>query len=214
MKIRTLLVDDHAMFRAGLRLLVGSTCVDATVVGETSTGTEAIQLAASLTPDLIIMDIHLPDMNGIEVSREILARFPHTKIIIVSGDPDLTYINQALQAGVLGFLSKESASEELPRAFASVIQGKRYLCPSSNAIFLEQYAQGASRAANPKPTLSQRELQVLHGIVNGRRTKEIADELGIAGKTVETHRRRLMKKLDCAGTAQLVRFALEQQLVK
>lgn len=212
--MQVLLVDDHPMFRAGLRLLIQSHYPVAAIV-EAGTAAAAIAQAGELKPDLIILDLHLPDGNGIEAARQILTRLPSSKIIILSAEPSLAYVTEALQAGVSSYLQKQSASEELPRAIEAARAGKLYLCREANTVALEDYRRIlASTPAGAKTTLSSREREVLLHIANGPRAKEIALRMEVGIKTIETFRRRLMKKLRCQSTAELVRHAIREGLVR
>jgi DNA-binding NarL/FixJ family response regulator len=213
MVTRILLVDDHPMFRSGLRSLLQSRCPE-TELTEAGDGAAAIKCAEALKSDLIILDIHLPDQNGIEVARQLLARMPATKIIILSAEANLAYVSQALQAGVSGYLLKMSVLEELLRAMSAVLAGTIYLCPEANAVVLEDYRQVLMARSAAKPLVSAREMEVLRFIADGLRVKEIAVRLEVGVKTVETYRRRLMKKLACDGTVDLVRYAMRNGIIQ
>ena len=207
MGLRFLIVDDHAMFRIGIRLLLQSRYPDAELA-EADDGATAIQRAIELKPDLLIVDLHLPDQDGIEVSRQILAGAPSAKIVILSADLDLSHVNEALKAGVSAYLLKTNAPEELPQAINTVLAGNLYLCAEANAAALKDYRSVLTAATEAKPRLSAREQEVLRLIADGLRTKEIAARLNVGVKTIETYRRRLMKKLACGSVAELVRYAL------
>ena len=210
---RWLLVDDHAMFRAGLRLLLQSRYPD-DAVEEAGDGAAAMERALDFKPDMIILDLHLPDLNGLEVTRQILARCPATKIIILSAESNLAYVNEALMAGVSAYLLKTSASEELPRAVAAVMAGALYLCPEANAAVIEDYRRALTNRTAGRPRLSAREQEVLRLTAEGLRSKEIAARIGVGAKTIETYRRRVMEKLGCGSTAELVRYAVREGLTK
>jgi len=201
------------MFRAGLRSLLKSQYPDADLE-EAADGASALERARQFAPDIIVLDLHLPDWNGIEVTRQVLAQSASPKIIILSGEANLSFVNEALKAGAVSYLLKTSAPEELPRAVAAVQAGKLYLCPEANAAVLEDYRQGLSAQGIARPLLSPREKQVLRFIADGLRTKEIAARLAVGEKTVETYRGRLMKKLGCTGTAELVRYAIREGIVQ
>ena len=213
MGTRVLLVDDHTMFRAGLRSLMQSRYPDSTLT-EAGDGATAIQRAEELKPDVVILDLHLPDQNGLQVCRLILARVPSAKVIILSGEPNLSYVNEALQAGASAYLLKTSAAEELPLAMSAALTGKLYLCPEANETVLEDYRRSLSARPARRPLLSAREEEVLRFIAEGLRTKEIATRLAVGVKSVETYRRRLMKKLGCGSTAELVRYALREGIIQ
>jgi two-component system NarL family response regulator len=212
---RILLVDDHRIFREGLRLLILRAFPQATVVGEAGDAPTAIALAHELAPEVVVMDIHMPLGNGIDASRQIRADQPATHIIILSAEPDLTFVREALRAGAEGYLLKISAPEELPRAIRTVCEGRLYLCEEAAQTALEDYREALLTAQKPpKAQLSAREVDVLHATADGLRTKEIAEKLGIGIKTIETHKRRMMKKLACTSTAELVRYAIREGIVR
>jgi len=210
MKAKLLLVDDHAMLRSGLRQAV-SQHADLVLAGEASTGAQGLKLAQELKPDVVIMDVHMPDMNGIEVTRQILSHQPGAKIIIFSSDADRALVDEALQAGACGYLSKRGAIEELLQAIESVLAGRLYLSPDVSAGILEDYRKSLCHEGEPsKPLLSERERQLLKLVAEGGRNKEIATQLAISTKSVETYRSRLMKKLGCSSPADLVRYAIRE----
>jgi DNA-binding NarL/FixJ family response regulator len=214
MSTRILLVDDHAMFRAGARLLLQALPDDVVVVGESSTGAAAIDLARELNPDIVLLDLHLPDLSGLEDARQLLARCPALKIIILSAESELSFINQALEAGVLAYLLKASASEELPRALSAVLAGRLYLSPELTPLILEGYRTMLVAVGSvPKVVLSDQERQVLQLLARGLRMKEIAAKLGISIRTVETYRQRLVKKVGCQSVAELTRYAVREGIV-
>jgi len=182
-----------------------------TVVGEASTAKQALELAKGATPDVVVMDIHLPDLDGIEATRQMLNFLPAIKVVIFSSDADRARIDEALLAGVRGYLSKCSAVTELVRAIGLVMEGHLYLSPDVSAGVLEDYRKSLAEEPEPlKPFLSEREQQLLRLIAQGRRNKEIADHLVCTTKSVEAYRSRLMKKLDCSGSAELVRYAIRE----
>lgn len=212
MNTRVLLVDDHEMMRDGLRLMLKRK-PGIEVVGVAGDGQTAVELARSLTPDLIVMDIHLGDSNGIDVARRVLAEAPHIRIIILSGLPEEDFVHGAVQAGVKGYLLKANASEELSQAIQAVMEGHSYLCPEAAEVVLRSYRELLKdRPSLAKPLLSDREREVLRLTAQGLRVKEVAQHLNISPKTVETHRTHLMKKLDCAGVADLTRYAIREGL--
>ena len=212
MRTRFLVVDDHAMFRAGLRSLLQSQYADAELA-EAGDGRAAIECARQFRPQIILLDLHLPGLDGIEVTRQILAFLP-AKIILLSADSNLAYVSGALKAGAMAYLLKTSSPEELPRAVSAVLEGKLYLCHEANAAVLDDYRRGLAGQLLPRAPLSTRETEVLRFIADGLRTKEIAARLEVGVKTVETYRGRLMKKLDCGGTADLVRYAMREGIVQ
>lgn len=210
--LKLLLVDDHPLMRLGVRQALGLK-PGLAVAGEASTGALAVRLAAELKPDLVVVDIHLPDINGIEASRQILAATPAIKIVIFSSDGARDLVDEALQAGVCGYILKSSATEELEQAIDQVMAGRLYLSPGISEGILEDYRK--SLVEEPPaggPLLSERERALLRLVAAGRRNKEIAAELGISIKSVEAHRSRLMKKLACPSSAELIRYAIREGL--
>jgi DNA-binding NarL/FixJ family response regulator len=212
--MKILLVDDHRLFREGLRMLIAHDLPSAVIVGEVGTAAAALSSAQDSRPDLIIMDIHLPDGNGIDVSRQILAEVPEARIIIVSAETNLWFVKDALRAGISGYLLKSNASEELSQAIHAVLDGRLHLSKEASLVALQDYKETLRAMDAPlRPRLSGRELQVLRFIAEGRRTKEIAEQLQVGVKTAETYRQRLIKKLRCDSTAELVRYAIREGIV-
>jgi DNA-binding NarL/FixJ family response regulator len=213
MNIKLLLVDDHPMLRRGLAQTVAQTA-NFVVAGEASSGAEALKLVQELGPDLIVMDVHLPDLSGIEASRQILTIRPLTKVIIFSSDGARSLVDQALQAGVCGYVLKGGIVDELVDAIHRVMDGKLYLSPELTTGILEDYRkQIASESVSLKTMLSERERELLRLVAEGQRNKEIAGQLGIGVKSVEAYRSRLMKKLNCSSLAELVRYAIREGVV-
>jgi DNA-binding NarL/FixJ family response regulator len=205
MKVRVLLVDDHEMLRRGLRTLIAQQA-NFDLVGEASTGEEALEQALTTKPDVIFMDLHLPDINGIEVSRKILSEHHSAKIIIFSSDVSRALTEEALQAGICGYILKSSASEEIVHAVISVTRGKLYISPDVSAKIMK----GPNGLNLP---LTDRDRQLLRMIAEGQRNKEIASTLDLSVKSVEAVRSRLMKKLDCSSSAELIRYAIREGIV-
>lgn len=210
MGIKVLVVDDHPVLRFGLRRTIDQQ-PNFTVVGEASTGAEALKLVAKLAPDLITMDVLLPDVNGIELTRQILAVLPSVKIVVFSSDATRSRVNEALQAGACGYIWKLSAAQEIIRAIEMVMTGRLYLSPEVSAGILEDYRKCLAGQSEPsKPFLSDREKQLLRFVAEGRRNKEIAAQLALSIKSIEAYRSRLIKKLGCSSTAELVRYAVRE----
>ena len=210
MNLKILLVDDHPMLRNGLRQVITQQSAF-TIVGEASTGAQALKLVAELSPDLIVMDAHLPDMNGTEATRRILGRDPQIKIVFFSSDAARSLVDEALHAGACGYIWKQSNVEELIQAIEMVMAGKLYLSPEVSAGILEDYRKSLVADSEPiKKVLSDREKQLLRLVAEGRRNKEIAAEMTISAKSAEAYRSRLMKKLGCSSSAELVRFAIRE----
>lgn len=213
---RVLLVDDHRLFRAGLRALIEQMpqCV---VVGEATNGEQAFAVMAASPADLVVMDIHLPDVNGIVASRRLLDAYPTVKILAVSSDPSAALVHEAMLAGLAGYLLKENSIDELERAVQAVLAGKVYLCPEVSTAIMDTYRQrfGANCVVDSSaPALSKREIELLRLIADGLRNKEIAQQLGLTVKSAETYRQRLMKKLKVDSTAGLTRYAIREGIVK
>jgi DNA-binding NarL/FixJ family response regulator len=184
------------------------------VVEEASTGAEALSLVVSLKPDLVVLDLHLPDMTGIEAATQILQARPATRIVMFSSDPTRSRIDEALEAGASGYVLKTDAVDELADAISAVMAGKIYLSQAVSAGIVEDYARGLRGEPVPvPPVLSAQERQLLNLVAGGRRNKEIADELDLSVKSVEAQRSRLMKKVGCASSAELVRYAIREGIV-
>lgn len=209
-KIKILIVDGQPAVRDGIsHSMAASPVVD--VVGQAGTGALAVTLAGELAPDIVVLDVQLPDMNGLEVCRRILGAHPAMKLVIFSADATRATVEQALQIGVCGYLSKTSAVEELLQAIDWVMNGRLYLSPDASADIVAEYRKGLTDGlASEKPFLSEREEQLLRLIAGGRRNKEIAVQLAISIKSVEANRSRLMKKLGCASLADLIRYAIRE----
>ena len=208
MAVRILLADDHAIVRDGLRMILNGQR-DLEVVGEAATGLEAVREARTLRADVVVMDIAMPSLNGIEAARLIRERAAAPEIVILSMHHTREHVFRALQAGARAFLLKESAGTEVIRAIRAVLAGKRYLGPGveSPREFLEQ--RGGRSAVSPIDRLSRRERQVLGLVVEGKTSAAIAELLGLSPKSVETYRSRLMQKLGVGTIPDLVKFAIE-----
>jgi DNA-binding NarL/FixJ family response regulator len=210
MQTKLLIVDDHPMLLNGLRQAL-SEHSNLTLAGETATGEEALNLARKLTPDLVVMDIHLPDLNGIEATRKILKAQPSIKVLIFTRDPNRKLVQEALQAGASGYVLKTGKVEELIHAIEEVMAGNLYLSAEVSAEIVEDYQKTLTgKVDSSKPVLSKREKQLLRLIAMGLRNKEIASELKLSPNSIETYRARLMKKVGYRNTAELVRFAIRE----
>ena len=210
-RTKILLVDDHSIVRQGVKLILeGETGFE--VVGETASADEAVEKAHELQPDIIVMDIHLTSVDGIDASRRILAANPDAKIIILSAESAPETVNNALQSGVSGYVIKEDAGEELIRAIQTVLSGRFYLCPAITTALIR--AQSFNTPPPAVLTLSDREKEVLYFVAAGLRNKEIAVKLKLSIKSVEANRSRLMAKLGCASAAELVRYAVREGIAK
>lgn len=206
MKMRVLTVDDHVIFQQALSLVLEHR-MGLPVTAAATTGAEALSLVENSSFDLILMDVHLPDANGIDISRTILQHHPEAKIIILSSEADPRCVDEALLAGILGYVLKTNAIAELQQAITAVAGGTRYLSPEANAALLVSYQRLREIPASTAP-LSSREREVVQLIASGQRTKEIAATLGIGVKSVETYRHRTMQKLSIFSIAELTRYAL------
>jgi DNA-binding NarL/FixJ family response regulator len=213
MGTRLLLCDDHRLFREGLKTLLEHT-PGLQVIAEEADGAAAVACAQELAPDVVVMDISLPKLNGIEATRRILAARPETKVIVLSMHSDSRFIREALRVGASGYLLKDSAFEELLSAVASVLEGKTYLSPAIAHIVVE-HSLGRAPSADwaAFSVLTPRELEVLQLFAEGRSTKQIALHLGLSAKTIETHRMQMMKKLHIHNIAGLTRYAIREGLV-
>jgi len=207
MNLKVLLVDDHAVMREGLAALLSRAGID--VIGTASNGREAVRLARELVPDAVVMDISMPDLNGIEATRQIRVRAPSVRIVMLSMHANREHVHQALAAGADGYVLKESAAAEVAAAVRAVAAGRRYLSPSIEAAMLEA---GGSAARGPVESLSTRERQVLQLVVEGGSSAEIARTVHLSPQTVETYRSRLMKKLGVHDVTALVKFAVQHGL--
>lgn len=209
-KTTILLVDDHPMLRQGLTRVI-SRKDEIEVVGEASTAAEALALVTEMGVDLVVMDLHLPDLTGIRAASQILQARPATKIIMFSSDPSRARIDEALETGACGYVLKTDAVSELSDAIAAVMAGKIYLSRSVSTGIVEDYARALrGEPASAPAGLAEPERQLLNLVATGRRNKEIADQLGLSVKSVEAQRSRLMKKLGCTSSADLVRYAIRE----
>lgn len=208
MTIRVLLADDHTLMREGLRALLG-TAADIEVIGEVRTGREAEREIPQLDPHIVLMDITMPDLNGIEATRLIHAKYPAIGIVILSMHATTEYVYRAFEAGARGYLLKEMAVGEVIAAVRTVHHGKQYLSPAL-AVIMPDTATGHVRG--PVDSLSTREKQVLQLVVEGRTSNAIAQMLHLSPKSVDTYRSRLMTKLGVRDVSSLVKFALEHGL--
>ena len=210
--IRLLLADDHTLVRAGIRSLLES-IEGVEVIAETGDGREALELIAKHRPDVALIDIGMPGLNGLEVAKRAAQESPRTRIVILSMHGDENYVNRALRAGVAGYLLKGAAVAELPLALQSVMRGETYLTPKISKHVVEALLRDTEEESTPLQSLTERQREILQLIAEGHSTKEIAGILEVSTKTVETHRIRLMERLDIHDVPGLVRFAIRAGLV-
>jgi DNA-binding NarL/FixJ family response regulator len=210
--IRTLIADDHALVRAGIRALVEK-IRGVTVVAEAGKGSEALQLITELRPDLVLLDITMPDGSGFDVLQHVSKTFPETRVIVLTVHEAGEYAIRALREGAAGFLPKSAASTELEQAIQTVLKGETYISPETSRKTLLEYGKGVTKR-DQLETLSPRQREVLRLIAEGRTTKQIAQMLTISVKTVETHRAQLMERLDIHDVAGLVRYAIIVGLIE
>lgn len=213
MAIRVLLADDHAVVRDGLRMLLGAQS-GLEIVGEAGDGREAVHEVVRLRPDVVVMDIAMPELNGIEATRMICEAENAPKVIILSMHFQTEYIFRALQAGAYGYLVKDSVGTELVDAIRTVSRGSRYLSEGISESVIEDYIRqrGVEKEEDPLFILSPREREVLQLVVEGKSTSEIAEIAALSPKTVETYRSRLMHKLEITNLPELVKFAIRYGL--
>ena len=211
-RIRILLADDHTVLRSGLRALL-SAQADLEVAGEAADGGEALRLAQTIKPDVVVMDIGMPGVSGIDATARIRRELPATKVLILSMHDDQGYLRQALRAGASGYVLKKAADTELLAAIRAAARGEIFLDPSLAKGLVEDVVLPKSQEPGI-PTLSEREREVLHLLARGHTNQQVADHLCIGVKSVETYKARLMDKLGLKGRAELVRYALTHGLLK
>lgn len=211
--LRVLLAEDHTLVRAGIRALLES-LEGIEVVAEAADGREALRLAQAHHPDILLMDITMKELNGLEAAARLTKERPATRVIILSMHADQAYVHQALQAGAAGYLLKGSDLAELELALKAVARGDTYLSPAVSKNFVGDLLNGRKPAANPLDELTPRQREILQLVAEGRTTKEIASRLNLSVKTVETHRTQLMERLDIHDVAGLVKFAIRVGLIQ
>lgn len=210
MNLRVIVVDDHRIVREGLVTLLERQ-PGLKVVAQAESGTEAVRLVRELSPDIVIMDISLPDLNGVEATRRILARPTRTKVIALSMHTDRRFVIESLKAGASAYLLKDAAFDELSQAIGAVVGGGTYLSSTISDLLIKEYTRkkggGDSTAFS---LLTSRERQVLQLLAEGKTTKEIAGTLGVSVKTIETFRQQIMSKLDLHSVAELTKYAIRE----
>jgi len=208
-RIRILLVDDHALVRQGFKMILGAQA-DMEIVGEAGNGREAVELAQQLRPDIVVMDVAMPELNGIEATRRLMTSMPHTRVVALSMHKDSVYVRETLRAGARGYLLKDSPAGDLVTAVRSVASGESYLSPGVSNAVLDDYRR---HVTNPIDLLTTREREVLQMLAEGKTNKEIAVVLNLSVYTVDAHRGRIMEKLNLHSINELVRFAVRNGLI-
>jgi DNA-binding NarL/FixJ family response regulator len=214
LKIRVLVADDHAIIREGLRVMLGNQ-TDMEVVGTAANGREAVRLVAEYKPDVVVLDISMPELNGIEAIFQMLPRHPHIKVIVLSIHETKPYVHRALKAGAKGYLIKETAGLEVVDAVRAVYRGERYLSQRISDLLTHAFFRNLEvpMEASPLEQLSSREREILQLVAEGKTSQEIAKRLSISPKTVDTYRSRLMQKIGVEDMAGLVKFAIQHGVI-
>lgn len=207
--IRILLADDHALVRQGFRMILAAQ-PDMQIVGEAGNGREAVELAEKLQPDVVVMDVTMPELNGIEATRRLTTVAPRARVLALSMHKDSVYVREILRAGARGYLLKDSVDADLLVAVRGVAKGEGYLSPAVSDAVLTDYRR---HVTDPLDLLTSREREVLQMIAEGKTNKEIATSLNLSVYTVEAHRGRVMEKLNLHSTGEIVRFALRSGLI-
>lgn len=213
-KICILLADDHTILRSGIRALLEAE-PDFSVVGEAEDGRATVTLACQLKPDVVLMDIAMPLLNGLEATRQFKQQCPETRVLVLSMHDNEEYIRQALEAGALGYILKDAATHDLTSAIRSVHRGEAVLSPAITRLVIEDYLRwGRTRPQDEVDGLSPREREILQLIAAGYTNKQIAEILSISIKTVQTHRNSLMQKLDLHGRGELIKYAIQKKIIE
>lgn len=209
MAIRILLADDHSIVRQGLKALLNKEGLD--VVAEAADGQQAVKLVQEYKPEVAVLDLSMPLLNGLDAAREILKSSPRTKPMLLTMHTEDHYVLEALRVGVRGYVMKNHSGEDLVRAITQVARGEVYLSPGISEVVVQAYLNKTDYASDP---LSGRERQVLQLVAEGNTTKKVASLLGLSVKTAESHRTRIMEKLDIHETAGLVRYAIRRGIIQ
>jgi two-component system, NarL family, response regulator NreC len=213
-KLRLLLADDHIVMRSGLRALLERQ-PNLEVVGECENGREAVELAASVRPDVVVMDVGMPVLNGIEATKAIVSKQPATAVVILSMHADESYVMRALKAGARGYLLKDSAAADLIGAIQAVSQGKSFFSPKVSQILAEDYIRVLKQkgVVDSYDLLTDREREILQLLAEGKANKEVAASLNISPYTVETHRSHILQKLNLHNPAELILYAVRKGII-
>jgi len=212
-KIRIILADDHRIVREGIRSLLEKS-EDLEVIAEAENGREAVQLAKELNPDVILMDIAMPQLNGLEATLQIKRDCPEIKVLALTIHEDEEYIRQMLASGAMGYITKYAATDELVQAVQTVHKGEMVLSPAITRLVVEDYLRWADVQQDNPDKLTPREREVLQLIAEGHKNKEISDILKISIKTVKAHRNNLMQKLDLHSQGDLIRYAIQKKIIE
>jgi two-component system response regulator NreC len=208
-RIRIMLADDHAVVRQGFKMILAEQ-PDMEIVGEAGNGREAVELAETLKPDIVVMDVSMPELNGIEATRRLCETTSHTRVVALSMHKDSVYVREILRAGARGYLLKDAPAADLVSAIRAVASGEGYLSPAVSNAVLDDYRR---HVTNPVDLLTSREREVLQMLAEGKTNKEIATILNLSVYTVDAHRGRIMEKLNLHSINELVRFAVRNGLI-
>ena len=209
-RIRILVADDHAVVRQGFKMILDAQA-DMEIVGEAGNGREAVELAEQLHPDVVVMDVSMPELNGIEATRRLATSVPRARVVALSMHKDSVYVREILRAGARGYLLKDSGAADLVAAIRAVASGESYLSPAVSNAVLDDYRK---HATNPIDLLTSREREVLQLLAEGKTNKEIAGVLNLSVYTVEAHRGRILEKLNLHSIGELVLFAVRNGLIE
>ncbi len=213
MSVGILIADDHGVLRAGLRALLNGE-QDLKVVGEAAEGHEALRMAGDLQPDIVLLDLSMPNLNGIEVARQIKERFPAMSVLILTVHEDEGLLQEAIRVGASGYIIKRAVESELINAIRAVSRGEMYVHPAMTRALMKELAPRPVPDSDPARLLTRREMEVLRFIAQGHTNRQIADSLCLSVRTVESHRANLMSKLNLTGRVELVHYAMEHGLLE
>lgn len=212
-RIKVLLADDHRIVREGIRASLADYKF-VTVVGEAATGREVLERIKALHPDVVLMDINMPEMSGLEATRKVAKDFPGVRVLVVTVHDSKQYVLEILRAGARGYVLKDTSPDELANAIVAVFKGDAFFSPAVSRVVLTAAVTGpTAQGENGVPALARRERDVLKRVIDGKTNKEIATDLGLAVRTIETFRHRLMRKLGVRNAAELTRYAINHNLV-